>query len=144
MGLSSCRVWPLHTNFFWRLFRNLNTWLELLSLVLRQADPTLPTHKVFVLVTLMPTDHNCAKLEGSSMLLYLDIGPLFIIGIAAQNQTIIIYWISNVTLRHLSRNALIFLFVLHISSNILLYFKYNAPFCTTPVVRRQYNYNNNN
>lgn len=28
MGLSSCRVWPLHTNFFWRLFRNLNTWLE--------------------------------------------------------------------------------------------------------------------
>lgn len=34
----------------------------------------MPTHKVFVLVTLMSTDHNCAKLEGYSMLLYLDKG----------------------------------------------------------------------
>lgn len=74
MGLSSCRVWPLHTNFFWRLFRNLNTWLEPLSLVLRRADPTMPTHKVFVLVTLMMTGHNCVKLEDYSMLLYSDKG----------------------------------------------------------------------
>lgn len=71
MGLSSCRVWPLHTNFFWRLFRNLNTWLELLGLVLRRTDPTMPTHKVFVLVTLMSTDHNCAHLESCSILLSL-------------------------------------------------------------------------
>lgn len=34
----------------------------------------MPTHKVFVLVTLMSTDRNCAKLEGYSMLLYLDKG----------------------------------------------------------------------
>lgn len=32
----------------------------------------MPTHKVFVLVTRMSTDHHCAKLESYSMLLYLN------------------------------------------------------------------------
>lgn len=74
MGLSSCRVWPLHTNFFWRLFRNLNTWPELLSLALRRAGPTMPAHKVFVPAALVPTDHDCAELEGYSLWLYSDKG----------------------------------------------------------------------
>lgn len=31
----------------------------------------MPAHKVFVLVALMSTDHNCAKLEASRSLLHL-------------------------------------------------------------------------
>lgn len=143
MGLSSCRVWPLHTNFFWRLFRNLNTWLELLSLVLRRADPTLPTHKVFVLVALMSTDHNCAKLEGCSMLLYLNIGRLFAF-VDSQTHTVIIYWKSNVRKWHIVpsfKKCLNNIFPLDISLNILniqYYFKYNVIFCITPGVWKQY------
>lgn len=34
----------------------------------------MPAHKVFVLITLMSTDHDCAKLEDCSMLLYVDKG----------------------------------------------------------------------
>lgn len=37
MGLSSCRVRSLHTNFFWKLFRNWNTWLWWPSLVLKHT-----------------------------------------------------------------------------------------------------------
>lgn len=40
----------------------------------------MPTHKVFVPVTLMSTDHNCAKLEGYSMLLHLDKGLYLLCG----------------------------------------------------------------
>lgn len=34
----------------------------------------MPAHKVFVPVALVPTDHDCAKLEGYSLLLYSDKG----------------------------------------------------------------------
>ncbi len=37
MVLSSCRVRSLHTNFFWKLFRNWNTWLWWPSLVLKRT-----------------------------------------------------------------------------------------------------------